>query len=1235
MCSQKSPDDNASLDHVIASYLQAIERGLQPDVEKILADHPDLGLELKKFLADLERVNIAKKEISPALEATIITEREIQPGTLIAGRYKLLQNIGEGGMGSVWLTEQKEPVRRKVAVKLIKAGMDTRQVLARFDAERQALAVMDHPNIAKVFDGGMSETGRPYFVMEYVKGVPITEYCDQARLSLAERLQLFIPVCHAVQHAHQKGIVHRDLKPSNILICLYDGKPVPKVIDFGLAKALHHRLTEQSCFTGHGIMVGTPLYMSPEQAEYNNLDVDTRTDVYSLGVLLYEILTGSTPLEREQLQTAAWHEVLRLIRDVEPDRPSTRLSGSNRLPTIAAQRNIEPRRLQRSVVGDLDWIVMKALEKERSRRYETVTGLSRDIERFLSEEPVEACPPSRLYRLKKFIRKNRAQVAGGGIIVAALCAGIISTSWALGRARRAEEEAIASAKRANDALATITMQREVANAATRMQAEQKEQMHQNTSAQIISSIGGIGMEFTRPEFGNLMLWSVMEKMEAGLGIRILKDGIANPKTAYNIASRAEPIIQAVVGLSPDRRQQTSQMLSERQRDFNAAPECRTVACWLAIELGSADLPALRESLEVLCRPETDIALLHKFLDCAVSRTHPAQCKVLDRQLPELLTSQLQLRNEKVMAGILSAAMARKPVLLTDEQVRLAVPGLLRASIPAREYLEEHERNYVRASLEGLLSLVPRMSAEEVAKFHEWLSETVRFKKHGMASDLELAVTLASIARESADQLPQSAADSIGLQLVEFLEGSPAYKDAEIAGDYLAILSGRIDPQMTLRGFKGVIRAMGQETSDSNSVTFSPLSDGHSGLASLAAVIPQSDVATAWDDHMTICRSEKDLSFYEKDSIRSSLAALARRIESTRVPSCWQEIADAESRPDGSSILSIPTPIFAALAGRLDAAEVESIAEKCISEIENSKDSKSGKHFVSQLLALRLRLSQPHLDRLEAALGKMLDEAETPEDVAAIAYIRFADRFSPSKRAEFVAGILSELDGPHLQDGGLFALSNVTADFSSEQTLTLVEHLCQNPVTYNGSEMYELTAVWIGQLGTRLEPGHRQRISMLVMQRLLDRQWFELAPDDFPFLELRGTGLGSADNENTATAFEIIARMMDDPQELVRFLPHLACTGKWQTILLKRLDELVNYQGAEVFVPNAWPKWNRMGNDSASVDGTDGQTTLSPVSGVFVPQRQFHTLEDAAQWISQNCPDFNPDAVPPIPKPVAR
>jgi serine/threonine protein kinase/tetratricopeptide (TPR) repeat protein len=412
-----------------AAYLDAEcgqDAGLRARVEGLLRAHDAAGSFLEQPLF--------------AMAATVDTPVPAErPGTVI-GPYKLLQQLGEGGMGTVFMAEQTCPVQRKVALKIIKAGMDSRQVIARFEAERQALALMDHPNIARVLDGGTTETGRPYFVMELVKGVPITKFCDERRLTPRQRLELFVPVCEAVQHAHHKGVIHRDLKPSNVLVALYDGRAVPKVIDFGVAKAAGPKLTERTLFTEIGQVVGTLEYMSPEQAELNQLDIDTRSDVYSLGVLLYELLTGTTPLERRRLRQAALLEVLRLIREEEPPRPSTRLSTTEQIPVVAANRGVEPRKLSGLVRGELDWIVMKALEKDRNRRYDSATSLAQDVRRYLGDEPVQACPPSFGYRLRKRLRRHKGAVVLAAVLVCSLLAGTTGITVGLFRALDAERE---------------------------------------------------------------------------------------------------------------------------------------------------------------------------------------------------------------------------------------------------------------------------------------------------------------------------------------------------------------------------------------------------------------------------------------------------------------------------------------------------------------------------------------------------------------------------------------------------------------------------------------------------------------------------------------------------------------------------------------------------------------------------------------------------------------------------
>jgi serine/threonine protein kinase/tetratricopeptide (TPR) repeat protein len=488
-------------ERVKALFLAAIERGDPGDRRAFLdaevGNDPELRGRLDALLAAYDRTpNVLDRPLGPSLGETDASQSVTSPprggigddsstvgrsadngpnliDAVIADRYKIRQEIGEGGMGTVYLAEQVRPVRRLVAVKLIKPGMDSRNVLARFESERQALALMEHPNIARVLDAGTTSDGRPFFVMELVKGIPISEYCDAHRLDLAARLALFRQVCSAVQHAHQKGIIHRDLKPSNILVERHDDRPIPKVIDFGLAKATSGmRLSEQSLFTAFGSLAGTPLYMAPEQASLSALDIDTRADIYALGVILYELLTGSTPIARESIRQAALDEMLRVIREVEPPVPSSRISASETLPSLAASRQVEPARLSRLLRGDLDWIAMKALAKERERRYATSAALADDLERYINHEPVSAGPPTVAYRLRKFVRRNRVQVTAAALVVLALLVGVVGTTLGLFAARRQERIAVAEAKAKDVARLAEAEQRRIADE-QRGQAEKR------------------------------------------------------------------------------------------------------------------------------------------------------------------------------------------------------------------------------------------------------------------------------------------------------------------------------------------------------------------------------------------------------------------------------------------------------------------------------------------------------------------------------------------------------------------------------------------------------------------------------------------------------------------------------------------------------------------------------------------------------------------------------------------
>jgi serine/threonine protein kinase/Tfp pilus assembly protein PilF len=582
-----------------AAYLDAAcsqDAQLRAEVEELLAHDGAAGSFLE---APAHTLATAEEPLSERTGAAV-------------GPYKLLEQIGEGGFGVVFLAEQHEPVRRKVALKVLKPGMDSKQVVTRFEAERQALALMDHPHIAKVLDAGTTVTGRPYFVMELVRGTPITDFCDQNGLGIRERLELFVSVCQAVQHAHQKGIIHRDLKPSNVLVTLHDGKAVPKVIDFGIAKATGQPLTDKTLFTNFAQMIGTPLYMSPEQAGMSGLDVDTRSDVYSLGVLLYELLTGTTPFEKSRFSQVGYDEMRRIIREEEPARPSTRLSTLGQAATTAsANRQSDPKRLSQLFRGELDWIVMKAVEKDRTRRYETASGFARDIERYLADEPVEACPPSAGYRLKKFARKYKKSLTVSAAFALLLVLGVVASTWQAVRATHAEQNT-------SQALEQVTREQQKTQAAleqvkTALAAERTAKAHARRSLDTLTD-GVVETMFARqPELGEpekAFLRKVLASYEAitqEMG-DTAEARFLRARGYYKVA-RLHALLGEQTKAKPEYRQAVI-LLEQLEADFRDVAEYRQALASSQNNLGNA-LVELGETAEAETAFRQAIALRKK------------------------------------------------------------------------------------------------------------------------------------------------------------------------------------------------------------------------------------------------------------------------------------------------------------------------------------------------------------------------------------------------------------------------------------------------------------------------------------------------------------------------------------------------------------------------------------------------------------------------------------------------
>ncbi len=603
------------------------------------------------------------------------------------GPYKLLEKIGEGGMGEVWVADQLEPIKRRVAIKLIKSGMDSRSVLGRFEAERQALAVMDHPNISKVLDAGTTADGRPYFVMELVKGTPITEFADARKLTPKQRLELFIPVCHAIQHAHMKGIIHRDIKPSNVLVALHDELPVPKVIDFGVAKAIGQQLSDKTIYTGFGALVGTPAYMAPEQATFNQLDVDTRADVYALGVLLYELLAGSPPIEKERMKKAALDEVLRIVRDEEPPRPSQRLSTSQAKASIAATRGSEPAKLSALMKGEIDWIVMKALEKDRTRRYDTANGLAKDIQRYLSGDSVEACPPTLGYRLRKAYRKNRVSIVTSGAFVFVLFAATLVSLIHATRATLAERDAIHHGLRAEEERQKAEVEVRKARKQTEIAEAVKEFLERDLIAQANPLDGGPGDIRPDPD---------------------LKLKTALDRAVPHIAKRFEgkPLIEASIRRAIGNAYLGRGLLSEAQTQFEKA-----------CELYRAELTHVeRDDVETLVRDpyvEAMIELINLYSSQGQKQKALATIPVLEEQVRRSFGDDPEGKTVlEMMAGLRDVLEGKEPTkaLQMNREILRKLFAETSSDRPAgsRTPEQKSQDKVVRAAEEGVMDALQQM-----------------------------------------------------------------------------------------------------------------------------------------------------------------------------------------------------------------------------------------------------------------------------------------------------------------------------------------------------------------------------------------------------------------------------------------------------------------------------------------------------------------------------------------------
>lgn len=949
---------------------------------------------------------------SAEAEASRVAESHYRDGDMIAGRYRLLELIGGGGMGDVWLADQREPVRRRVAVKLIRAGMDSDRVLQRFEMERQALALMDHPGIARLYDGGMTEGGWPYFVMEYIRGVPLTEYCDREQLSVRERLCLFVSVCQAVQHAHQKGIVHRDLKPSNVLVCLYDGVAVPKVIDFGLAMALHQPFVEQSLPSLCQVPAGTLAYMSPEQAEMGAADVDSRTDVYSLGIMLYELLTGCTPLGSRSLQRAAFHEILRMIREVEPDLPSLFLRRCEGLAALAACRSTVPAVLQSILAGDLDWIVLKALEKDRNRRYETTLGLARDLECYLSDERVEASPPSQWHTLQKFGRRHRRWLTAGVIGAVALLlagSGLVWSWW----------QSWQGAERERQSLAALQRGLEQKESALRQLQLQRERVEQYLSDSIVAAVDdrqpdrrGLLPRSLRSRDASeeaLKYWASIPDDRAR--VQVLRGWLQDAESALALEKQCQQILQASVGFSATRRRLALEILSERQRCEDCAPEVRAVSCLLSLMLQGTDVPAVAEAVQVLSR------------DAAGIPGHLYQ--LLWKMLPELSEAD----RERAMGLLLNSG----PAAAEGVPVRFPLSaGVFSTPYPQWEYSERSSPLSKFESIADYL-LKRRITRLEPAMRNDawWYWRSVMRDSQQQISRAGSAVAPGRpIVRACwlldelvfaipEERLPEATADL--LVLLELSAGGATVADAKSPATFrwMQQLVLRLPPAQSTELSARLQQLLRRHSSEHVASTVLPL---------LWGVLPQLSESYALElqsDLAGLIAVSEDWSEFAQASLMWTLgqcAARADREDAENSLSKLLALSGAEDRSVGMlawAIHRLAPGLSSSTAGKLLTVlrRVPSLKKKQVSGsavVEDFAFSHSTLYLVRAMISLTARLDSSTADNV---VRQMLEQAQVSGRAIPVLWSEqellaaLVPRLSLSARQQLRAAVLSNAAGP--------------------------------------------------------------------------------------------------------------------------------------------------------------------------------------------------------------------------------